>query len=91
MGMLLLMSNQTAFQRGVSPILQLLLAGREEAVLSVEADESLRERINELAAKNTEGALSPAEHEEYVGYVRANKFVAVLRREAKKFRSGSAA
>ncbi len=41
--------------------------------------------------KNTEGALSQEEREEYAGYVRANKFVAVLRREAKKFKSGSAA
>ena len=59
--------------------------------MSVQADQSLRERIEELAAKNTEGSISPEEHEEYVGYVRANKFVAVLRREAKKFKSGSAA
>ena len=70
---------------------KLLLPGREDAVLSVQTDQSLRERIEELAAKNTEGTLSSEEHEEYVGYVRANKFVAVLRREAKKFKSGSAA
>ena len=36
-------------------------------------------------------SLSPEEREEYLGYIRANKFVAVLRREAKKFKSGSAA
>ena len=84
------MSAQSAFQRGVSPLLQLLIPGREDAVLSVQTDQSLRERIDELAAKNTEGTLSPEEHEEYVGYVRANKFVAVLRREAKKFKSDSA-
>lgn len=85
------MSAQTAFQRGVSPLLQLLLPGREDAVLAVQTDKALRERIEELASKNTEGNLSPEEHDEYVGYVRANKFVAVLRREAKKFKSGSAA
>ena len=85
------MSAQSAFQRGVGPLLQLLLPGRADAVLSVQADQSLRERIEELAAKNTEGTLSQEEREEYAGYVRANKFVAVLRREAKKFKSGSAA
>jgi hypothetical protein len=85
------MSSKTAFQRGVSPLLQLLLPGREDAVLAVQTDQPLRERIDELAAKNTEGALSSEEREEYAGYVRANKFVAVLRREAKKFKSGSAA
>jgi len=84
-------SAQTAFQRGVSPLLQLLLPGREDAVLAVQTDQSLRERIEELAEKSTEGSLSPEERDEYAGYVRANKFVAVLRREAKKFKSGSAA
>jgi len=85
------MSAQTAFHRGVNPLLQLLLPGREEAVLAVETDQALRARIEELAAKNTEGNLTPEERDEYAGYVRANKFVAVLRREAKKFKSGSAA
>lgn len=85
------MSPQTAFQRGVEPLLQLLLPGKEDAVLAVQADQPLRDRIEELAAKNTEDALTPEERDEYAGYVRANKFVAVLRREARKFKSGSAA
>jgi len=85
------MSAQTAFQRGVSPLLQLLLPGREDAVLAVQTDRPLRKRIEELAEKSTEGSLSSEERDEYAGYVRANKFVAVLRREAKKFKSGSAA
>ena len=79
-----------AFHRGVNPLLQLLLPGREEAVLAVETDQALRARIEELAAKNTEGNLTPEESDEYAGYVRANKFVAVLRREAKKFKLFSA-
>ena len=60
-------------------------------MLAVQTDHPLRERIEELAAKNTEGTLSSEELDEYARYVRANKFVAVLRREAKKFKSGSAA
>jgi len=85
------MSAQAAFQRGVSPLLQLLPPGRADSVLAVQTDQPLRERIEELAEKSTEGSLSPEERDEYAGYVRANKFVAVLRREAKKFKSGSAA
>jgi hypothetical protein len=85
------MSAQAAFQRGVLPLLEVLLPGKEDAVLSAVADQPLKDRIEELAAKNTEGNLTPEERDEYVGYVRANKFVAVLRREAKKFKSGSAA
>lgn len=85
------MSAQTAFQRGVDPLLRVLLPGREDAVLAATADPQLRERIEELATRNNEGLLSPEEIEEYSGYVKANKFVAVLRREARKFKSGSAA
>jgi hypothetical protein len=84
------MSTRSAFQRGVHPLLQLLLPGKEEAVLSIPPDETLRERIETLAAKSTEGGLSAEERAEYAGYVQANKFVAVLRREARS-RQASAA
>ena len=83
------MSDRSAFQRGVDPLLQLLLPGREEAVLSIAPDEALCERIEVLAARSTEGELTPAEREEYAGYVQANKFVAVLRREARAMRPGA--
>jgi hypothetical protein len=83
------MSAQTAFQRGVQPLLRILLPGKEEEVLSIAADQSLRDRIEELAAKNTEGELTPEERDEYAGYVRANKFVAVMRREARTFQAGA--
>ena len=39
-------------------------------------------RIEELARKSTEDELTEDERAEYAGYVRANKFVAVLRRQA---------
>jgi uncharacterized protein YnzC (UPF0291/DUF896 family) len=51
----------------------------------MQADDPLRNRIEELAARSTEGLLTPEERDEYAGYVRANKFVAVMRREAKKW------
>lgn len=60
-------------------------------VLSATADITLRERIEKLAAKSTEGELTEAERAEYEGYVRANKFVAVLLREVKRFKAQSAA
>ena len=67
------MSIQSAFQRGVRPLLELLLPGKEEAVLSITPDEVLRERMEALAAKSTEGELTSEEREEYAGYVQANK------------------
>jgi hypothetical protein len=55
--------------------------------MCAEVNSTLCKRIEELASKNTEGHLSSQEREEYAGYVRANKFVAIERREAKKFKS----
>ena len=85
------MSTQTAFQRGVSPILQLLLRGKEDLIIAYEPDRSLRDRIDQLASKSTEGELTEEERAEYEGYVRANKFIALMMREAKRFKAQSAA
>lgn len=80
------MSIQSAFHRGVHPVLQILLPGKEDAVLAVQPDQALRGRIEELASKSTEGELTAEERAEYEGYVRANKFVATLRREARSMK-----
>ena len=77
------MSTQTAFHLGLAPVMQRLLPGREQAVLDTPPDQELRDRIETLASKNTEDELTEDERAEYEGYVRANKFLAVLRREAK--------
>lgn len=84
------MSTQSAFHRGVHPLLSLLLSGKEETVLAMQPEPDLRERIEELAGKSTEGTLTADEREEYEGYARANKFVGTLRREARKPRSEKA-
>ena len=73
-----------AFDRGVRPVLQIVLPEKAEAVANFRADPKLRARIEELAAKSTEGALTGTEKAEYAGYVRANKFVAILQREARQ-------
>ena len=82
------MSSQSAFHTGLQPWLQILLPGREEQVLAVQANPALRERIEELAGKSTEGELTGEERDEYEGYVRANKFAAVLRRQARLMAAG---
>jgi hypothetical protein len=84
------MSTQSAFHRGVHPLLSLLLPGKEAAVLAVQPDQTLRDRIEELAAKSTEDSLTADERDEYEGYVQANKFVATLRRQARKMQSEKA-
>ncbi len=57
------------------------------ALLAYHGDEALRARIEELACKSTEEALTEEERAEYEGYVQANKFIATLQAKAKKLLS----
>ncbi len=84
------MTVESAFHRGVLPLLEILLPGKEEAVMAIRPDPSLAERIEALAAKSTEGDLTSEERDEYEGYVRANNFVATMRREARALRADAA-
>jgi hypothetical protein len=76
--------DEVAFDRGTDPILCLLTADQARALIAYRGDDGLRQRIEELAARNTEGRLSDAERSEYEGYVRANHFIAVLQAKARK-------
>jgi hypothetical protein len=73
------------FERGIRPILQIVLRDKADAVLNFCPDPTLQDRIEELAAKSTEGELTEQERAEYEGYVRANKFIALLQRQARQF------
>ena len=73
-----------AFDRGVRPVLQIVLQEKADAVVNFRADPKLQARIEELADRSTEGQLTEAEKAEYTGYVRANKFVAILQRQARQ-------
>ena len=72
----------TAFERGVRPLLKIVLPDKAEKVVNFRPDPALQARIEELASKSTEGELTEEEKAEYEGYVRANKFIAILRRQA---------
>ncbi len=78
-----------AFDRGVNPLPQIVLLDKADAVLNFRPDPELQERIEELATKSTEGELTAQEQAEYEGYVRANKFIAVLRRQARWLLGGA--
>ena len=77
-------SEMAAFDRGVRPLMQIVLPEKAEAVIGFQGDPELQERIEELAEKSTEGQLTEAERSEYAGYVRANKFVAILQEHARR-------
>ena len=73
-----------AFERGVRPVLRIVLAEKAEAVLRFRAAPELQARIEALAVKPTEGQLTETERADYAGYVRANKFIAILQRQARE-------
>ena len=76
--------ERAAFERGVRPVLQIVLTDKAETILNFRADPELQRRIEALAAKANEGQLTEEERAEYEGYVRANKFVAILQRQARQ-------
>ncbi len=77
-------SEIDAFDRGIRSVMQLVLPETAEALIGFRPDPELQERIDELAERSTEGQLTQAEKSEYAGYVRANKFIAILQRQAQR-------
>jgi len=69
---------------GSLPLLEIIIPEKLGDILGFQPDSELTGRIEELASKCNEGDLSNEERAEYEGYVRANKFVAILRREARR-------
>jgi hypothetical protein len=77
--------ESSAFDRAVTPVLrQVITPSQEPAQISFTADPNLISRIDQLAAKSTEGDLTQQERDEYHGYVRANKFIATLQRQLRR-------
>ena len=74
-------SESLAFDRGIRPVMEIVLPEKADAIIGFRADPELQARIEELAGKSTEGELTEDERAEYAGYVRANKFVAILKRQ----------
>ena len=83
-------SEMAAFDRGVRPVMQIVLPEKLQAIIGFRADPELQARIEELAEKSTEGQPTETEKSEYAGYVRANKFVAILQRQARRLISSQA-
>ena len=82
-------ANANAFDRSTDFILQIFTIDQAKKIIQYHGDAALQPRIEELARKANEDELTHEEQEEYEGYVRANKFVAIL--QAKALRRLSAA
>lgn len=80
--------DSAAFDRGTDPLLQILTPEQAEQIVAWQTDESLQDRIAELAAKANDGELSAEEQAEYEGYIQANDFVALLQAKARRLLIG---
>lgn len=79
--------DTSAFDRVLDPIFQLLTVEQATAILEYRADDSLQARMEELAEKNTEGAITDAERSELEAYSRANNFIALLKAKIRRMMS----
>jgi hypothetical protein len=77
-------SETIAFERGIRPLMEIVLPDKADAVINFRPAPELEARIEELAEKSTEGRLTEDERAEYAGFVRANKFIAILKRQARR-------
>jgi hypothetical protein len=76
--------DSSAFDRATDPVLRMLPPEQARQVADYQADPAIQSRIAELADKSTEGELTDEERAEYLGYVQANKFVAILQAQARR-------
>ena len=74
-----------SLERLLRPLRRELSVELADALLRLKADAEVQARYDELADKNTEGALTPEEHSELESLVRANSILSVLKAEARAF------
>ena len=83
-------AEASILDRILEPVSRCLTPDVGRRILQMKADPIAQARIEELAAKSTEGQLSEDERSEYETYVRAMDFVAVLQSKARAAVDGSA-
>ncbi|HVU89247.1 MAG TPA: hypothetical protein VHD36_18115 [Pirellulales bacterium] len=69
--------------RLLQPLVNLLPADVAAKIADLRADEATQERIDYLADRASEGALSNEERAEYAGYVQAIDVIAALQAKAR--------
>lgn len=75
--------SHEAFHRGTASIFSLLSTEQTRQLAELRSDESLADRMNDLAEKAGEGELTAEERAEYEAYIEANNLLAVLQAEAR--------
>jgi hypothetical protein len=78
-------NNLSSLERLLRPLRRELSAELASALLRLEADAEVQARYDELAEKNTAGALTTEERLELESLVRANSILSLLKAEARTF------
>ena len=78
-------NDVNGLERLLRPLRRELSAELADALLRLKADTEVQARYDELAGKNTAGALSAEERAELESLVRANSILSLLKAEARAF------
>jgi hypothetical protein len=77
-------ANNASFSRMVDPVLSILTPDQAKSIVNFSLGDAIEKRVEELANKCNEGELTPEECDEYEGYVRANRFLVILKAQARR-------
>lgn len=78
-------NDMSSLERLLRPLRRELSAELADALLRLKADTDVQARYDELADKNTEGALGVEDRAELESLVRANSILSLLKAEARAF------
>ena len=71
-------------ERMLEPVSRSLNDEAASQLVRLKADANIQARVDELASRNNEGDLSPAELAEYERYVAAGTLIAILQAKARQ-------
>jgi hypothetical protein len=75
--------NGRLLERLLDPVSSSLNEEAARKLLDLKADAKVLARVDELGQKCNEGALTPEERAEYISYVLAGDFIAILQAKAR--------
>lgn len=78
-------NDLASLERLLRPLRRQLSTELAGALVDLEADAEVQSRYEELACKNTEGALTAEERAELESLVRANSILSLLKAQARAF------
>jgi hypothetical protein len=73
-----------ALEELIATLADCLTPDSARRVVALKADPSLQERVDDLAARHSQGLLTPEEHSEYGSYVSYSTVVAILKSKARQ-------